>query len=981
MPLPAGLAGGAGPLFVGRLAELAEFERVWAWVCDDSRQVVFLGGEPGVGKTRLAREVAATLHEHGAAVLWGVCHPDLDVPYQPVVTALEGLLEAAEPGSLRSVLGESAGELPRLTDKVRRHLPDLEVTAPGERDARLALFDAVRDLLVALARRQPVVLVLEDLHWASTPTLQLITRLVQSTAQVSLLVVATHRTTAPDRSDELTRTIADLYRHDGVARLDLEGLETEDVVEYLVLEGGLDAAEARLAAVVLRDQTAGNPFFVHELWRELSAAGGIEALRSAVFAAPQTVRDTLERRLSDLAGPHVEVVELAAVAGEAFDLPILLEAADQGREVVLEAVDRGVDFGLFVTDPEVAGRHRFRHALIRQAVLDRLPPSRRSSRHARIGEALERQGGDDPAVVARLAHHYEQAHALGHRERAVDYLTAAAAHARRSLAYEEAASLYTRAADLAAGDPSRRSELLLAAADSRFATGDFAEARRVFEQLAQDADPDVALQAAIGYEDASFSPSLPGDRAVELLEQALRRRTVGVDDPTSVWALASLGRALTFTGAVRAAEQVGERAIALARQVGDADLLTHALCMTLWQGMTPRQVPVLVSRTEELLALGRHRPVGRPYYADPIHRALFGYMQGDPDMWAVGREDMRRAAREWAWALDRYLAACVQYAHQFATGDLGGARRTLATLQQADAEFGVDSTEGSHGIQVFMLKRATTALEQVRPLMTGEEDLEGHWVPGLLALYVELGLREPASRVLHHLLERLEGYRVSSSTWGGVLAFLVDAAVRLADEPAAAVLRPELAEYRGMNLVAGQFVAVFGSADRELARIDSLLGQPSADLHFEAALDMDRRMGATTHEVETLTAWSRHLARRGDPTARTRATRLAAEARTLAERIGHHRALRDLGADPAPQPARELPDELTEREVEVLQLVAEGLANREIGERLFISANTAANHVRSILTKTGAANRTQAAIYAAEHGLLADRRERAARTT
>ncbi|MBK5250541.1 MAG: response regulator transcription factor [Actinomycetales bacterium] len=170
--------------------------------------------------------------------------------------------------------------------------------------------------------------------------------------------------------------------------------------------------------------------------------------------------------------------------------------------------------------------------------------------------------------------------------------------------------------------------------------------------------------------------------------------------------------------------------------------------------------------------------------------------------------------------------------------------------------------------------------------------------------------------------------------------------------------------------MAGANAAVFGSGDRYLAELDSLLGAPSADQHFERALAMDRRMRAVTHQAETLAAWSRHRARHAE-TAGPAAAGLAEEARALARRIGHRRVLRDLDTDPAPHAeSRPLPNGLTEREVDVLRLVAHGLSNREIGEQLFISANTAANHVRSILIKTDAPNRTKAAVFATEHALL-----------
>ncbi len=179
------------------------------------------------------------------------------------------------------------------------------------------------------------------------------------------------------------------------------------------------------------------------------------------------------------------------------------------------------------------------------------------------------------------------------------------------------------------------------------------------------------------------------------------------------------------------------------------------------------------------------------------------------------------------------------------------------------------------------------------------------------------------------------------------------------------MLRPFLAAYAGMNLVGGQFVAVFGSADRYLARVAALLGDPDgAERHFAAALAMDRRMGSVVHTAETLAAHALVLHAAGTDPARAR--ELAGQARALAEPIGQLRVLRRLEALPDPSG----PDHLTAREVEVIELLAAGLSNREIGRRLYISANTAANHVRSILVKTGAANRTQAARYATEHRLV-----------
>jgi DNA-binding NarL/FixJ family response regulator len=218
-----------------------------------------------------------------------------------------------------------------------------------------------------------------------------------------------------------------------------------------------------------------------------------------------------------------------------------------------------------------------------------------------------------------------------------------------------------------------------------------------------------------------------------------------------------------------------------------------------------------------------------------------------------------------------------------------------------------------------------------------------------------------------------------------VLVFLVEAALALGDVSAARRLRPLLAPYSGKQLIAGQFVAVFGPADTYLAALDSLLGdRDSADRLFAAALAQATSFGALVHRASTLTAWAAHLsaaAVAGDADARTRMTEMRAEARRMAASTGQERVLRLLdrldaapGAGAGERGGQDGPDAagLTPREIAVLRLLAAGSSNREIASRLKIAENTAANHVRSILLKTGAANRTQAATLAVTRGWISD---------
>jgi hypothetical protein len=205
----------------------------------------------------------------------------------------------------------SARELLRLTPLVRRHRPDLQPPPGDGSDYRRELFDAVTGLLRSVGQVRPVVCVLEDLHWAGTPTLQLLGHTTRHSARSRLLLLCTYRTTAPDRSDELTYAIADLYRLDGVRRIDLPGLSADEVAQYLVAEGGLPVRRAREYATVLRDQTGGNPFFLREMWRDIIARGGPAQVRSSAPLAPASIRDTLQRRLSRLALHEREVLETA----------------------------------------------------------------------------------------------------------------------------------------------------------------------------------------------------------------------------------------------------------------------------------------------------------------------------------------------------------------------------------------------------------------------------------------------------------------------------------------------------------------------------------------------------------------------------------------------------------------------------------------------------------------------------------------------
>ncbi|MFF5296353.1 ATP-binding protein [Paractinoplanes globisporus] len=929
--------------FVGRAAELAALEEAWAAAAAGARQLVFVGGEAGAGKSRLAAEAARALHRAGATVLIGGCVAELGEPYQPFVEPLKALLAGVEDAAPR--LRVLTGEVP---------VPDADQAFQRQ------LCIAVVDLIRTTTRHAPLVLILEDLHWSGTAGQQLLTYIAQHTAADRLLVLATHRDTAPDRSAALVRTIATVQGADGVQRIDLAPLRPEDIADYLMRDAGVRPERARAAAETLHRRTGGNPYFVREVWRDLRARGGLGALDDA-WTAPASVRDAFQSRLARLSPEQAAIARLAAVIGEEVEPAILCSAAGSTAAPTLAAVDACVDAGLMLTMADGDDTFRFTHALARQSVLELIPASARMDCHARVAAAIERQ----PAThrrVQRLAHHYASAHPLGYTGQAVRYLAEAARIAAQGLAHSDAARLYERAAALVP-EAEARDAALLNAVEQHIHAADFVRARELAERVAAKGTDAQRLLAAVAFEAASWRPGLPSRQAVQLLREALERARPGPTGADYVRLLAGLGRALSFTGNREQASASMTRALELARAAHDDRLLMEALSASLWDRQTPHYFATVRDRAVELSGLARKH--GDLVLLGPAahHRAMAAYLLGDPNELEAAHRELAGVAQATGQAYFEYHAAGAAYGKQFIVGDFAAAERTCDAQLRLGLSLGPDQTTGPFGVQSFMVRRESGALEQVRPLITGEERPGGYWAPGLLALYTEFGLREPAARLMRWILDRPVLCDEASAQWPMVLAFLVEAALWLGDTATAADLRPALDRYAGLNLVAEPFVALFGSADRYIGAVDSLLGQGDPAASLAAALEMDTRVGAPVHVAQTLTAIIEHRRRTGAGEADVRD--LVARARAIAEPLGLRRVLRTLGErDTAARPAG-----LTDRELQVLRLLGAGLGNREIGARLFITENTAANHVRSILAKTGARNRTQAARYAAQHGL------------
>jgi len=918
---------GAQPAFVGRAREMASLRDAWSLASRGARQLVVIAGEAGIGKSRVVAETAIMLSEReGAVVLHGGCVSAMGALYQPFVQPVASLAAAIESGQLSARDGDLGADVPELLRVIsgaepfgRHRDPELQFTR--------ALFRACLDAVQAATLGRTVLLILEDLHWAGDTALQLLLYLVEHTPDARLLILATTHNTRRAQSAELVATMARLYRVDGVHRLDLDGLTTEAIAEYLMRQAGVAERRTRGPAAVLRDLTGGNPFLLREVWRDLVQHGGLRMLDERTPRTPESLLDSVAHRLDGLPPAHRRTIEIAAVIGEEFALALVtgvVERDHAGAEPGMRTyagIEAGSAIGLVEPLVGTDGVFRFPHGLARLAVLDLMSEYQRAADNAAVASVLETRFPAADRWAQRLAHHYSCAQALGFADKAVQYLSAAAQVAEAGLAHQDAGLLFERAASLARL-PEDRDALRLLAARSHLRASQFRTARRLNEQVCASASGVTRLRAAIGFEAASWRSGEPGERSVELLTAALADVQFDDADPLCLWALAALGRARGFAGDPTTSMELGNRAVELARAIGDPRMLAITLQIGLQTTVPPARLVDKLSRATELTALSERIPDLRHLGPAAYHRAAISYTRGDRAELAAARDDISRTARVTGQPFWEWQANCITFAMQFLHADFAAAMASIQRGGELAQRFEPgQAPEGPMGLQSFMVRRESGQLGIAHSLIRGDEDPRAHWLPGLLALYHELGLREPTRRALDLMLQDgLARYQASAS-WPAVLSFLCDGATWLGDTAAAAVLHPMLVEYSELNLMGGEFLAMIGSADRYLGAVESLLDMATADRRFDTAERMDGRMGSPVHLATTLAARVSHLCHRGRA---AEAAEPAARARTLSRRHGLVRVELLLDrTQPAPDLSRPA-DRLSTREVEVLRLLGHG---------------------------------------------------------
>ena len=973
-----------GQILVGRQRESDELKAALDDAVSGQGRLIMLAGEPGIGKTRMAQELAANAEKLGGQVLWGRCHEGPGrPPYWPWIQLIRSYVRNCDAERLGAEMGSGAAIIAEVVPEVGEKIPGLPLP-PGleSEQARFRLFDSVTAFLKRAANAKPSVLILEDLQWADTPSLLMLEFLSAELLDTRLLLLGTYRDVELPRSNPLSHTLGELARQQHFREFLLQGLSREDVTRFMAGAAGVEPSQELAKRVFLT--TEGNPLFMTQIVQLLVHRGQIEPSDPVSdpvrdVEIPRSVRLAIRRRLSRLSEDSLQILRVAAVIGREFSLDrlaALTEAATEERLlVVLEdaLTDRVIE-----ELPRSAGRYQFSHALIQDTLAQELSPSRKVRLHASIAQTLEDQYGEDVEIhAAELAHHYAEAEAETGPHKMVHYASLAGEWALSAHAYDEALAHFRRAltgkeGQAIDGDTARH---LFGLARAQGATGQVDEAwvtmERAFDYFIEAGDVSGAVAAA---EYPLFYVS-GLKNATRMVTETLT--LVPADSPESGRLLSRLGLLLNLDrGDYQQAMEVFTRALTIARKEGDVALEMRTEAAAADADFYRLNWVAALEKSEQVIKLAQRR---NDLQSEAWPRWLASF-----SLLALGRSDEAAAqaavmlrlaerlhnrgllASAWvmngmvAQAMGNWAVAREYYDRELAQGsDSFG---FLAYRAMADYELG-RFPEGETN-----LLRCIDIMRHVEPGPTLEYGYTSIMIPlvaRITGVMEELDVARETGEVVLASPLATTFFAIMATTGLGIVSVL------LGDASAARKHYAELRSHRGTIAPPG-----FTSVDRVLG----LLAQTMGDLeqaieHFDDSMGFCRKAGYRPELAWTCHDYADVLLQRNGEVDRARAIPLLNESlaisgelgmRPLMERVAAR--LESMGLE---QPkASDFPDGLSRREVEVLSLIALGKSNREIGEELFITSNTVARHVSNIFTKTGVSNRAEAATYASRQGLI-----------
>lgn len=625
--LPEGLLRAASRNLVGRSTERASLVASFdATATAGPARVVVIRGEPGVGKSTLAAHVAAQLCARGALVALGQCGEEAGAAYQPWREVLTRIVARMPDRDREAHLVANGDVLRTLVPELSDQPSGLgRSTDEDPESVRCALFAAVADALAQVSTIAPIVIVLDDLHWADASSLALFRHVAKSSKPMHVLIIVTCRDAEAAASDAVADALADLHRAQEVERIDLRGLDDHSVLELI---GDMVGIGAPAAAETVRDalvaETDGNPFFVIELLRHLTDTGAIDGNHERGWSAatalesgglPLSVREVIGRRVAHLGDGTQRVMASASVIGRVFDLDVLASVDRRGELDVLEDVESAVDAGLL--NDLSNGAFSFSHALIQRTLYQEIKPTRRAFIHRRVAEEIEsRVGTDMSEVAATLARHWCEVDLSDGSARAVGYSLQAGQRALGELAPEEAVRCFTMGLEVLErapnADPRMRCRLLVGLGEAQWQTGNADHHLNLVDAAASArrlGDITLLCEAAIAGFGGPPSISLPPPERVEALEAA----EAGTRDEVSTRRaeiLTRLGAALSLVDTQRA-QGCAIAAVEIARRLDDEHQIAWTLVRSAWPMNVPNNRATFDAMVDEALACSED-------LADPI---------------------------------------------------------------------------------------------------------------------------------------------------------------------------------------------------------------------------------------------------------------------------------------------------------------------------------------------------------------------------
>jgi len=889
-------------VFVGREREMERLRKGVEGALSGRGNLVLLGGEPGIGKTRLSEELSTYASLRGARVLSGRCYEEAGAPaYWPWMQIIRSYVEDRDPKELMSEMGRRGVDIAQVVPELRDRLPDLPAPPTLEPEqARFRLFDSISAFLKNASARQPLLLILDDLHWADEPSLLLLQFLARDLQGARLLVLGAYRDVEVDGTHTLSQVLGTLLGGGACERQLLGGLGHADVRKMVTAIGEQELPEPLVEAVYRHSE--GNPFFILELLKHFVEEGKIRwqdgrptisDLPGEQWGIPEGVHEVIRGRLSRLSHECRRVLSLASATTGRFSWELLSVVSEVDEDRLLDLLDEALAAQVVRERSEEGGAaYEFTHALIRQTLYHDMSKPRRARLHHKIGESIERlYAADVEPHLAEIADHFCRALPGSDVHKAVDCARRAADRARAVFAYEEAVRLYQMALQALGPndrDDALRCDLLLEFGNTQMSGGDFQQGRETLLRAAEIARrisaPERLAAAAVRFGD-NIELGVVCEPLVSLLEEALS----GLGEEKSslrAKVLARLSPQLHFAGALERAILVSREAVAIARRSRDPDALAHVLDSL----MGPDTVEEQLDLATEVIRLGQ-----QPEAAGALVDARLFRLRALMELGDVAAADgeiqlldslASQFRRPWlAWWANVLAAMRAFFDGRLHDGEQLS-QRAFAEGQSLHAGYVYEALQ----VQILVLRWEQGRLAYLEPALAhyvAERPAMPAWRCALALLYSETGQEQECRREFEPLAVEDFAALPRDFGWLAGMALLSIACAFLDDRPRAAVLYDLLAPYARRNVCAPQAIVCLGSAARYLGLLSATMRRwDDAARHFEDAAEMNARMGARPYLAHTQHEYANMLLARGQTGDHDKAAALLDQALATARELG-----------------------------------------------------------------------------------------------